>query len=67
MPDMDRISVRFPYDQILALTASAVKLGLVDRNGKPKISTFIRGAMMSNKIFKTKLISIRKLLKEKDE
>ena len=67
MPDMERISVRFPDDQILALTASAVKLGLVDRNGKPKISTFIRGAMMSNKIFKNKLISIRKLLKEKNE
>lgn len=64
MPEMKRITVRFPDEEILAITASAAKLGMVDRNGKPLLSTFIRRAIRSNKIYKTKLTNIRKILKE---
>ena len=56
MPEMEKLTVRIPDDYLLALSSSAVELGYVDRNGKPKLSTFIKVALMSNKIFKTNLL-----------
>lgn len=65
MPEMKRITVRFPDEEILAMTSMATELGLVDCNGKPKLSTFVRMAMYSNRAYKKKLTNILKLLKEK--
>jgi hypothetical protein len=67
MPNLNKISTRFSDKEMLALTSSAVKVGLIDRNGKPKISTFIRLALKSNTIFKNNLISINKLTGDKNE
>ena len=67
MPNLVKITTRFSDEELLALASSATELGLVDRNGKPKISTFIRVAMNSNQLYKKNLIFINKLLGEKDE
>ena len=65
--EMQKITVRFPDEEILALTSSAVELGIVDHNGKPKISTFIKVALYSNQLYKNKLTNIKQLIKEKED
>lgn len=67
MPNLNKISTRFSDKELLALTSCAAKLGLVDRNGKPKISTFIRFALKSNTAYKTKLQTIINISKEKKD
>ena len=63
----NRITVRFSDVELLALISCATKLGFVDRNGKPKISTFIRRAIKSNRFYKSKLRLIKQNLKEKND
>jgi hypothetical protein len=67
MPNLVKITTRFSDEELLALASSATELGLVDRNGKPKISTFIRVAINSNRLYKKNITSIIKTLGEKDE
>lgn len=67
MASIVRITTRFNEIEELALMSCAMELGIVDRNGKPKISTFIRVALNSNQLYKTKLKTITNYLEEKSE
>lgn len=67
MPNLVKITTRFNDKELLALASSATELGLVDRNGKPKISTFIRVAVNSNRLYKKNRTFINKTLGAKDE
>ena len=64
---LNKITVRFNKRELLALQSCADEMGFVDRNGKPKISTFIRHAIKSSTVYKNKLLFISKQLKEKED
>lgn len=54
-PNLNKITVRFGDKELIALINCAVQCGMVDRNGKPKVSTFIRHALKSNQVYKKQL------------
>lgn len=65
MASLVKITTRFTDAEEIALISCAVSLGIVDRNGKAKVSTFIKHAIKSNTVYKNKLISINKLMEKK--
>lgn len=63
-PNLNKVSTRFSDKEFIALIQCAYDCGLVDRNGKPKVSTFIRHALKSNQVYKKKLILLNNKLGE---
>ena len=63
-PNLNKITVRFSDKELIALIHCAVQCGMVDKNGKPKVSTFIRHGLKSNQVYKKKLILLNNKLGE---
>ena len=63
-PNLNKITVRFSDKELVALIQCATEHGMVDKNGKPKVSTFIRHALKSNQVYKKKLTLLNNKLGE---